>query len=144
MYLPIVATSNLFYLLENKSACLCVEQEFHAASVILDTSNPPKHRDVYWRQIYNAGSNWQSTFHRHWKNLYNDMIAHEPSCYLHVLQTLPKQMSMLHWQAIAVAKASIHHDISIQMEVTFSRPDQLPTLSAAKTFVHSLLFKSPF
>ena len=72
------------------------------------------------------------------------MIAHEPSCYLHVLLTLPKQMSMLHWLAIAVAKASMHHDLAIQMEVASLRPDLLPTLTAAKTFVHSLLVKSPF
>ena len=30
------------------------------------------------------------------------------------------------------------------MEVASSRPDELPTLTAAKTFKHSLLVKSPF
>ena len=30
------------------------------------------------------------------------------------------------------------------MEVASSRPDRLPTLSAAKTLEHSLLVKSPF
>ena len=55
-----------------------------------------------------------------------------------------KQMSMLHWLAIFVAKASIHHDMTIQMGVASSRPDLLPTLSAAISFVHFLLVKTPF
>ena len=56
MYLPIVATSNLFDLLQNKSGILCVEQAFLAACVISYTFNPPKHKDVHQRQIYKAAS----------------------------------------------------------------------------------------
>ena len=130
MFFPVVATSNLFGLLESKSGMLLRGQAFHVACVISYTFNLPKHIDVHYRQIHKAGSHRQSAFLWHWNNLRKDLIAHEPSCYQHELLTLPKRFSTFYWLAIAVANACIHHDTTIWMEEAYSRQENLPTLSA--------------